>query len=69
MYSNGTVSYDYVNCMAECIVYKSNRLDRVLIYFNNLLLQELLDHFTVYTVKIFDNNAWNLEHMAIVNAR
>ena len=25
--------------------------------------------FTIYTEKNFGNNAWNLEHMAIVNAR
>ena len=25
--------------------------------------------FTIYTEKIFDNNTWNLEHMAIINAR
>ena len=25
--------------------------------------------FTIYTKKNFDNNPWNMEHMAIVNAR
>ena len=30
---------------------------------------KLLDHFILYTEKHFDNNAWNMDHMAIVNAR
>ena len=54
--------------MAEHIIciYKSNR---VFIYSNNASLKELLDHFTIYKENNFDNNVWNLERMAIVNAR
>ena len=64
--TNGTVSYDSANCMAECITYKSNR---VFIYSNNLSLQELLDHFYNIHRENFDNNTWNLEYMTIINTR
>ena len=47
-------------------LYYSNR---GFIYYNNLSLQELLDHFHNIHRKMFENNAWNLEHMAIVNGR
>ena len=44
-YSNKIVNYNCANCMAECFIYKSNR---IFIYSNNLSLQQLLDHFPIY---------------------